>query len=354
MEKLKIGIVGAGAISKYHIRGYQLSEYAEVVAIADVDKNKAEERAKNLVISSDGIGKLESIPTNIPNIYSDYKKMLQSEDIDAVSICLPNYLHEDATIFAAEHGCHVLCEKPMTTSTDSAERMIEACKNNNVKLMVEFPLRFNPTMVKIKELLSNEVIGKIFKVRTIWAHGGPENWSPTGKWFFEKGKSRGGALLDLGVHNIDALRWMIGEVKRISALVKTLVKNIGVEDNVASLFEFENGAIGVVEASWSTTPTMNGFEICGTKGRIIYGYPNTEFEVYINNDLLQGAFKPDIKKNKVSDLNDGHILCVRYFVDSIVKDKEIELASGLDGKKAVEIVSAIYKSSIENKTIFLK
>ncbi len=354
MKKLKIGIVGAGAITKYHIRGYQLSEYAEVVAIADIDKNKAEERAKNSVISSDGTSKLESVAINIPNIYADYKEMLQSEDLDAVSICLPNYLHEDATIYAAEHGCHVLCEKPMTASIDSADRMIEACKNNNVKLMVEFPLRFNLAMVKIKELLSNEVIGKIFSVRTKWAHGGPENWSPTGKWFFEKGKSRGGALLDLGVHNIDALRWMIGEVKCVTSLVRTLVKNIEVEDNVASLLEFENRAIGVVECSWSSTPDMMGFEICGTKGRIIYGYPNTEFEVYINNDLLQGTFNPDIKKNQVSDLNDGHILCVKYFVDRIVKDKEIELASGLDGKKAVEIISAIYKSSMENKTIFLK
>lgn len=354
MKKLKIGIVGAGMISQYHIRGYQLSEDAEVVAIADVDKNKAEERAKNLVISSDGTSELEPIATNIPNIYADYKEMLQSEDLDAVSICLPNYLHEDATIYAAEHGCHVLCEKPMAVSIDSADRMIEACKNNNVKLMIEFPSRFNLAIVKIKELLSNEIIGKIFRVRTKWSHGGPENWSPTGKWFFEKRKSGGGALLDLGVHNIDALRWMIGEVKCVSSLVRTLVKNIEVEDNVAALLEFENGAIGVVEASWSSIPGMMGFEICGTKGRIIYGYPNTEFEVYIDNDLVQGIFKPNIKKYQVSDLNNERILCVKYFVDRIVKNKKIELASGLDGKKAVEIAIAIYKSSMENKTIFLK
>lgn len=354
MRKIQIGIVGAGAVSKHHIRGYQLSEYAEVVAIADIDKNKAEERSKNLVISSDGTSTLKSVATNIPNIYVDYKEMIQSEDLDAVSICLPNNLHEDATIYAAEHGYHVLCEKPMTTSVDSADRMIETCKNNNVKLMIEFPLRFNPAMVKIKELLSNNVIGKVFSVRTKWGHSGPENWSPTGKWFFEKRKSGGGALLDLAVHNIDALRWMIGEVKCVSSLVRTLVKNIDVDDNSASLFEFKNGAIGVVEASWSNIPDINAFEICGSKGRIIYGYPNTEFEVYINNDLMQGTFKPEIKKHQVNDLNDGHILCVRYFVDRIVKDKEIELASGLDGKKAIEIISAIYKSSMENKTIFLK
>jgi len=126
------------------------------------------------------IRKLESVVTDIPNIYVDYKEMLQSEDLDTVSICLANNLHKNATIYAAEHGCYVvLCEKPMTTSVDSSDRIIETCKNNKVKLMIEFHLRFNPAMVKIKELLSNDVIRKVFNIRTKYGHSEPKHWSPT-------------------------------------------------------------------------------------------------------------------------------------------------------------------------------
>ena len=179
------------------------------------------------------------------------------KNIDAVSVCLPNYLHAPVSIAALEAGCHVLCEKPMATSKEEAEAMIQAAKNNDKKLMIAHNQRFVPSHAKARALIASGEIGKIYSFRTAFGHGGPEGWSVDGKdsWFFNKEQAFIGAMGDLGVHKADLLRYLLGEeFVEVAGFIETSAKeNTDVDDNAVCILKSESGMIGTLAASWAYT-----------------------------------------------------------------------------------------------------
>lgn len=336
-KKIKIGVIGAGAIAENaHLAGYALiPELCEVTAICDVNKARAEEMAKKF---------------NIPEVYTDHKEMLAKADIDAVSICTPNVFHAPQTIDACNAGKHVLCEKPMATSEEDCEAMIEAAVRNNVQLMVGFTHRFYNYNQKAKALLEEGIIGKPFMARVRFAHEGPYiSWPAKSDWFFKKDLAGGGALLDMGIHALDIVRFLIGEIKDISANLNTLVRDIEVEDNAVCAVNFENGAMGYIEVGWSSKAGVLGIEIYGDDGSMVIDY-QTPLKVYIDKKKsIGGPGWVELKEYAGGGWDNE----MKVFVEALLNNTPVPV-NGFDGLKGVRLATAAYKSNAEGVRVCVK
>ena len=187
---LKVGIIGCGSIAHHrHLPEYANNQEVEIVAVCDVVKERAE--AANVKYGG--------------KIFTDYNELLAFEEVEAVSVCTPNYLHAPISVAALEAGKHVLCEKPMATSLAEAEKMIEAAEKSGKTLMIGHNQRFVPSHQKAREIIESGEAWKIYSFRTAFGHPGPEGWSVDGKnsWFFKKDEAFIGAMGDLGVHKAD-------------------------------------------------------------------------------------------------------------------------------------------------------
>ena len=238
--KFRAAMIGCGAIAqRLHVPDYAVCPEAEIVALCDLVPAKAKMLAERYAPGA--------------AVYTDYKKMLKNERIDGVTVALPNYLHAPVTIDALKAGCHVMVEKPMATSPAEAQRMIDTAKKARKLLMVnQSQRRFAPHR-KAREIIESGIMGKIIHVTGMFGHEGPENWSPEGKWFFQKKQARFGAMADLGVHKADIIRYITGkEVAEISAYTACLEKKgATVEDNFVSCLTFTDGTVGTLCASWT-------------------------------------------------------------------------------------------------------
>lgn len=340
MKPLKIGVIGCGSISKHrHIPEYMANEHAEIVAVCDIVKDRAEEMA-------DQIG---------AKAYTDYKELLKDESIEAVSVCTPNALHAPISIDALKAGKHVLCEKPMATSTEEAQAMIDAANQAGRKLMIGHNQRFVPSHQKAKELISKGEAGKIYSFRTAFGHGGPEGWSVDGKdsWFFRKEEAFIGAMGDLGVHKTDLMRYILGEeFVEVGAFVETSSKeNADVDDTAVCVLKTESGTIGTLAASWSYQKEDNSTVIYGEKAvlrleedpvnSLVVQYPTGEVVKY----ELGGIQTNDDGGQSASGVIDR-------FVTSVVEDVPAAVP-GEEAMKSLQVVLGALESSKTKQIIRL-
>jgi len=338
MSKLKVAVIGCGSIAQHrHLVEYENNPNVEIVAVCDIVEERVNETA----------AKYDAKP------YTSYEKLLETEQVDAVSVCLPNYLHAPVSIAALNAGNHVLCEKPMATSSEEAEQMIEAAEKNNKKLMIGHNQRFVSSHQKAKELIVAGELGEIYSFRTTFGHGGPEQWSAEGEdsWFFKKDEAFIGAMGDLGVHKADLLRYLLGEeFIDVSAFIETSAKeNTDVDDNAVLTLRSETGVIGTLAASWAYyAKEDNSTVIYGEKGSIrleddptygmIINYANGET---VNYELGK------IQSNEDDGQTNTHV--IDHFVESILENKK-PLIDGEEGKKSLEIILAAIQSN-ETKQI---
>ena len=329
MKKVKIGIIGCGKVTeRLHLPGFSRVKGAEVVALADTDLLKAQR-----------LGALFKIPV----IFRDYRHLLKFNHIDAVCVCTPNNLHCRITCDALGAGKHVLVEKPMATSMAEVRRMAAAADKAKRVLMVAQIHRFIPINSVARDFVRSGRVGEMYAFRGRVGHGGPEHWAPDGKWFFDAKQAFGGALVDIGIHLIDVLRWISGkEAASVAACVKTLRKKTTVDDNASLVIECTDGAIGSVEASWTQEPGELTYTFYGDGGNLV------------NENYRRLTFYPRGKKPvrlKVPKRNkDGTEF--EHFVSCILKNKK-PIADGVEGGKSLEIILAGYRSQKSGRRIKL-
>ena len=334
MSKLKVGVIGCGSIAQNrHLIEYQMNEKVEIVAVCDIVLERAENMAALYQAKA----------------YDDYEKVLQA-DVDAFSVCLPNYLHAPVSIKALQAGKHVLCEKPMAISSEEAVEMIRASETSGKKLMIAHNQRFVDSHAKARELIQQNEIGKIYSFRTTFGHGGPESWSIDGKnsWFFKKEKAFIGAMGDLGVHKADLIRYLLGEeFQEISAFIESSAKeNSDVDDNAVFILRSEKGVIGTLTASWSyNTEEDNSTIIYGEKGVIrLEAHPKYGLILEYSNGEKVNYELGKIQSNEADGQTTTHV--IDHFVDCVLNNKQ-PLIDGSEGKKSLEIILAAVES---NKT----
>ncbi|MFD0048248.1 Gfo/Idh/MocA family protein [Actinomycetes bacterium NPDC127524] len=338
MRKLRIGVIGCGSIATHrHLPEYAANPEAEIAAVCDIVKERAEEKAELYQAKA----------------YTSYEELLQDNTIDAVSVCTPNYLHAPITIAALKAGKHVLCEKPMATSREDAEAMIKASEESGKKLMIAHNQRFVPSHVKARELIESGKIGKLFSFRTAFGHGGPEGWSADGKdsWFFKKSQAFIGAMGDLGVHKTDLLRYLLNEeITEVGSFVEGNAKeNSDVDDNAVCILKTESGIIGTLAASWSYTAKEDNSTILYGEHAIVRVEDHPEYSLIVqyksgetvNYELGQ------IQSNDEGGQNSSEV--IDKFIESILSGKE-PAVSGEEGMKSLMVVLAALKSN-ETKSI---
>ncbi|WP_394218160.1 Gfo/Idh/MocA family protein [Halobacillus trueperi] len=332
MTQLKIAVIGCGSIAQNrHLPEYVANENVEVKAVCDIVEERAREVAQ----------------LHGATLYTDYEELLKKEEVDAVSVCLPNYLHAPVSIAALNAGAHVLCEKPMATSKEEAEEMIQAAEKNGKKLMIAHNQRFVPSHVKAKELIESGSIGKVYSFRTAFGHGGPEGWSAEGEnsWFFKKDQAFIGAMGDLGVHKADLLRYILGEefVDVAGFVENNAKKDITVDDNAVCILRSQSGVVGTMAASWAYNPNEdNSTVIYGEKGTLRLE-DDPEYSLiaqYTNGDIVNYQLGK-IQSNEEGGQSNSHV--IDHFVDSIVNDTE-PLITGEEGMKSLEVILGALRS----------
>lgn len=341
MGKLKVGVIGCGSIaSRRHLIEYAANQDVEITAVCDVVASRAEEMALAYGAKA----------------FTEYDDVLQLDEIDVISVCLPNHLHAPVSIAALNAGKHVLCEKPMATSVEEAEEMIQAARRNQKTLMIAHNQRFVASHQKAKQLIESGEIGKIYSFRTTFGHPGPERWSIDGRssWFFNKDQALIGALGDLGVHKSDLIRYLLGEVVEVGAFVETSAKeNTDVDDNAVAILKMESGVIGTLAASWS-------YVAGGDNSTIIYGEnailrleddrDHSLIVQYKNGEVVKYELDK-IQTNEAGGQTTTHV--IDHFVDAI-KNNKAPLITGEEGKKSLEVILAALDSNKTKKIVNLK
>lgn len=338
MTKIRVAVIGCGSIAKHrHLIEYNNNPHVEIVAVSDINEARVKETAEKYHAKA----------------YTSYEALLESENIDAVSVCLPNYLHAPVSIAALNAGAHVLCEKPMATSREEAEQMIEAAKRNNKKLMIGHNQRFVSSHQKARKLIEQGEIGKIYSFRTSFGHGGPEGWSADGadSWFFKKDQAFIGAMGDLGVHKADLLRYLLGEeFVEVGAFVETNAKeNINVDDNATLILKSTSGIVGTLAASWAyTAKEDNSTILYGEKATLrLEDDPEYSLIVQYNKGEVVKYELDGIQSNEDGGQTTSHT--IDHFIESILHDTN-PLIDGEEGKKSLQVILGALES-VETKRI---
>lgn len=338
---ISIGIVGGGNISETHARAAREIEGVEIAAIYGRNREKCER-----------LGQLYG-----GTIYEDFEAFLEHRPMDLAVIGSPSGLHAEQGIAAARRGLHVIVEKPIDITTARADALITECERAGVKLGVFFQDRVAPELVKLKGLVRAGKLGKpiLASARVKW-YRPPEYYSESG-WRGTRALDGGGALINQGVHTVDLLLWLMGDVTSVQARAITAFHKIEVEDTTVAIMEFSNGAVGALEAATSVYPGYpRRLELTGSKGTII-----VEHDQIISADLCEPCEDPAAREVRssnrsskspvVSDVR-GHRRLLEDFLHAIDTDGK-PLCDGHEGRRSVELVQAIYQSSRTGQPVTL-
>ncbi|MEN2281347.1 Gfo/Idh/MocA family oxidoreductase [Algoriphagus sp. SE2] len=338
MKKYGIGIIGTGSIAIKHAQAIDELKHAELVALFNPNKKSAE-LAK------------EKFPAPV---LSDFDAFLNLSDLDIVCICTPSGMHLEPGLAAAKAGKHLMVEKPIEITLSRADELIQVCEENGVQLAVIFQNRFSEDYQKLKKAVDRGVFGRLImgNVYVNWFRDAA--YYSTSKWKGTLAADGGGALINQGIHTIDLLLDLMGDVKSVFAQVQTTLYPIEGEDLGLGLVNFKNGALGNVSSATSLYPGYpERVEIFGTEGSAILeagkitawnikGEKPTE----INSDSESGSGSSD--PNAI-----GYQLHLKQW-ELFLKDIEENKTPTVDGKtarKSVELIRAMYHSSKLEKKI---
>ncbi|MEH6989589.1 Gfo/Idh/MocA family protein [Cytobacillus firmus] len=271
LKKYSVGIIGAGKIAQVrHIPEYKNNQETEVLAICDKSIARAAEVAKEYLI---------------PHVSVDYLDIVNSPEIDAVSICTPNKDHWPIAVKALKAGKHVLIEKPISTTTAECRDLYRLAAEKKKVIMVGHNQRFSPVHKKVKSLIDQKEIGDIIQFTTNFKHGGPENWSVEGKntWFLQKDSAQFGVLGDLGIHKIDLFQWFFNDMVKDSKCFTTDNDSNSTEENAVIILKMNKGVIGTISLSWNNPSQDHRSVIYGTKGTIVFGESYFGIEINYHN-----------------------------------------------------------------------
>ena len=327
----RIGILGAGNISETHARAAQATPSVRVVAVHGRNEARAASLAQRCGATA----------------YADLDEFLDS-GLDVVLIGSPSGQHADQARAAARRGIHALVEKPLDIHTDRIDQLIAEADAQRIKVGVFFQDRAAAQLQWLHALINEERLGRIIlaAARVRWFR--PPEYYASSKWRGTRALDGGGALMNQGIHTVDLLLWLLGDVSNVCARARTALHDIEVEDTIVACLEFENGAIGTLEATTAAYPGYpRRMEITGSEGTaVIEG--DRVMEVSLRSGTLQppvdaGLTNPSATSATVSDVR-GHQAVLHDFLQAIQTGAP-PLCDGQDGRRSVALVQAIYESA---------
>jgi UDP-N-acetyl-2-amino-2-deoxyglucuronate dehydrogenase len=338
-----VALVGCGRIAKRHsdllLKGQ--IQNARLVAVCDVIESRSE-----ALVGEHGIPR-----------YTDMHQMMRSQPIDIVVVLTPSGMHADHVTALAPYGKSILVEKPMALALEDADRMIQACDAHNARLFVVKQNRFNVPIRKLREAIEAKRFGKMVlgTVRVRWcrdqSYYDQDSWR--GTWALD-----GGVLANQASHHLDMLEWMMGEVTSVHALSTTALVNIETEDTAVVLLKFANGALGVIEATTAARPKdlEGSISILGEKGTVVVGgFALNKMETWNFTNPTEDDQKVihSFNENPPNVYGYGHKAYYDHVVDCLLNNKK-QLVDGLEGRKSIELLNAIYESIETGRSVSLK
>ncbi len=336
VKKLGIGIIGCGKAGEYHSYWYSRNEKCKLAGFY----NRTTEKAEKLAAKYDA------------RCYKDWKEMVESPEVDVISLCTPINLHCEQGSFALNLKKHVLCEKPMALNTEESKKMIKAADNNNVNLGVFFNMRFHPVIESVNNNIRK--IGKIFSISM--------NFQFNRKELGWRGSQDIGTsvLMELGTHAVDlAIQWS-GDIMRVYSEISRFNSSSSCDDHAFALCRFYNGSIGSFYNSYNDPSFYNeqveGLigQILGEEGKICFllnSYDLYRNRVFmIKDNVRQEVTIRDAKDN--DKVYPGHMdsfgILINNFINSVLENKKF-LPSGEDGLKTIEFVEKAYKNKLRDE-----
>jgi predicted dehydrogenase len=346
-REYRFGIIGLGMISHFHAKAIQGMTGARLVAVASRDAAKAAEFAAQYGV--EGLG--------------SYRALVARDDIDIVTICTPSGAHLEPTIMAAKCGKHVLCEKPLEVTLPRVDRMIEACRKHRVRLGGIFPSRTSEVYQRIKQAVDAGRLGRLTLASAYVKWWRPQSYYDSAAWRGTMKLDGGGCLMNQGIHTIDLLQWFMGPAAEVRAFTACRAhKRIEVEDVAVAVIRFKNGALGVIEGATGAWPGhAKKIELCGDQGSVATREDDLAAWTFAkpaeaDEALLQRLGARDTGKGGASDPKAisfvGHQKQFEDFVAALNAGRA-PMVDGREGRKAVELILAIYKSARTGRTVRL-
>ncbi|MGI8483879.1 MAG: Gfo/Idh/MocA family protein [Thermomicrobiales bacterium] len=338
-----VGIVGAGVIGNVHAEALTGVQNAQLLAIAEPREDAGQQMATKYAATW----------------YGSYLEMLAHPGIDLVILGTPSGLHPEQAIIAAQHGKHVITEKPMAITSDGATRMIESCERASVQLAVIFQNRLSKDVFKVKRAIEAGLLGKPLLAQ------GYLHWHRTQAYYDDNGGWRGtwaldggGALMNQTIHTIDQLQWLMGGASSVQAMIATLTHDIETEDTAAASLAFRNGGLGTIAATTSTDKDRPiHIEVVGEKGKAILesnalvswegvGEPTDDLLTPEDLELVEG-WKVD------EPFGGSHRRQLRAIFNALERGTTPPF-SGSEARKAVDVILGIYESARTGQRIEIR
>ncbi|MFM1803043.1 MAG: Glucose--fructose oxidoreductase [Planctomycetota bacterium] len=343
------GIVGCGMIAEFHTRAINDLPNASVVAAYSRNPKNGD--------------KIRELAKNGCKIYSDYEEFLKHPGLDLVCVCTPSGAHLEPAVEAARAGKHVVVEKPLEINLQRCDAIINACEAANVRLCAIFPSRFSPANLQLKAAIDSGRFGKLTLGDTYVKWWRTQEYYDSGGWRGTWDLDGGGALMNQAIHNVDLLTWLMGDVAEITALTATLAhERIEVEDTAVAALRFKNGALGVIEAATSAYPgLLKRTEIHGVSGSArveqdditLWSFANETPEDKRISEEIEGKSAGNSGASDPRGISHaGHREQLADFLHAIETQSEAKV-DGREGRKAVEIIRAIYLSAKSGTTVQL-
>lgn len=345
MAKVRVALCGAGFIADIHMESYaRFVPDAEVVAVFSRDRQRAAAFASR---------------HSIAHACADLDQLFAEVECDVVDICLPNFLHASVAIEAARRGKHVIVEKPLAVTLEQADAMIAACRESGTCLMYAEELCFAPKYERVRRVIEEGAIGRIYMLKQGEKHSGPHS-----DWFWDVNRSGGGVLMDMGCHAVGWFRWMLGrnpEIKSVYATMSTVLhkERTRGEDNSLMVVEFAGDVIGVAENSWAKHGGMDDrIEVYGTEG-VTYAdlFTGNSALTYSENGYGYAMEKAGGTKGWTFTIfeeafNQGYPQELHHFIEC-VKTGAKPLVTGEDGRAVLEVLYAAYESARTGRKVAL-
>jgi UDP-N-acetyl-2-amino-2-deoxyglucuronate dehydrogenase len=340
---LRFGIVGCGRIAKRHIEllGHGQIRGARLASVCDIQPEKARNAGEEF-----------GIPW-----YGDMHEMCSREELDVLVVLTESGNHARDVLALAPYRKHIVVEKPMALTLDDADAMIRSCDAHGIKLFVVKQNRFNVPVVKLREALEAGRFGKLVlgTVRVRWCRTNQyyrqDAWR--GTWALD-----GGVLSNQASHHVDLLEWMMGDVDSVFAKGATALVDIEAEDTAVVILKFRSGALGVIEATTAARPKdlEGSISLLGEKGAVeIGGFAVNQMKTWMFSEPMPGDedVMSRFSVNPPSVYGFGHHAYLQHVVDCVVNNTQ-QLVDGLEGRRSLELISAIYESIETGKEVPLR
>ncbi|MDR1531732.1 MAG: Gfo/Idh/MocA family oxidoreductase [Clostridiales bacterium] len=335
MTKIKFGIIGCGNIAQWHANAIRALPNAELAAVCDSVPDMREKFGREHGVQA----------------YASEEQLLASKEIDAVCICTPSGLHAGQAVKALRAGKHVLAEKPFAITPDSLEMVLETARKTNRKLSAVSQMRFIPDVLRAREIIRSGGLGKILLADLSMKYYRKPSYYADSTWRGTYAMDGGGALMNQGIHGVDLLRFLCGEVRQVSARSRTLLHSIEAEDTLCADFELENGGLGVLTAATSTWPgCRRRLEICGSEGLLtltegaITGLESQQGELV----HLAGDAKRESGESDPFNIDfEPHVRQIGAFVQAVLRDEQPS-PDPLDAANTLRLIFAVYDSAESN------